>query len=104
MLTALFLNTNTMTCKTWIMGVRGHTACSPEPLNFFPRLWIQRTHTHTQSERAHPPDAVVVPHQKDALGVRQVAVVYEEVEDAPGTEPKLVSDQTLQVRDHPTRV
>lgn len=85
------------------MGVRGHTACSPEPLNFFFSP-LDTADTHTQRERAHPPDAVVVPDQKDALGVRQVAVVYEEVEDAPGTEPKLVSDQTLQVRDHPTRV
>lgn len=49
------------------------------------------------------PDAVVVPHHMDALSVRQVAVVYEQVQDAAAAELKLLSDDALQVRHHATR-
>lgn len=52
----------------------------------------------------HPPDAVVVPHHIDALRVRQVAALYEQVEDAPAAEFKLLSDDALQIRHHTTRV
>lgn len=44
---------------------------------------------------ARAPDAVVVAHHIDALGVRQVAVLYEQAEDAPAAEFKLLSDDTL---------
>lgn len=50
------------------------------------------------------PDAVVVPHHMDAFSVRQVAVLYEQVQDAVAAELKLLSDDALQVRHHATRV
>lgn len=55
-------------------------------------------------KRTHTPDAVVIPHHVDALGVRQVAVLYEEAEDVPAAEVKLLSDDALQIRHHATRV
>lgn len=54
--------------------------------------------------KARAPDAVVVPHHIDALCVRQVAVLYEEVEDASAAELKLLSDDALQVRHHAASV
>lgn len=51
-----------------------------------------------------PPDAVVVAHHIDALRVRQVAALYEQVEDAPAAEFKLLSDDALQIRHHATRI
>lgn len=54
--------------------------------------------------KARAPDAVVVPHHIDALRVRQVAVFYEEAEDAPAAELELLPDDTLQIRHHATRV
>lgn len=56
------------------------------------------------TREARAPDAVVVSHHVHALGVQQVAVVYEEAEDAPAAEPELLSDHTLQIRHHATRV
>lgn len=50
------------------------------------------------------PDAVVVPHHVDALRVRQVALLYEEAEDAPAAELELLPDDALQVRHHAARV
>lgn len=50
------------------------------------------------------PDAVVIPHHEDALRVRQVAVLDEEVEDASAAELELLPDDALQVRHHATRV
>lgn len=55
----------------------------------------------------HPvilPDAVVVPHDVDALGVRQVAVVDEQAEDAPAAEVELLPDDALEVGHHAARV
>lgn len=52
----------------------------------------------------HPPDAVIVPYHIDALRVRQVAALYEQVEDAPAAEFELLSDDALQIRHHTTCV
>lgn len=56
------------------------------------------------TNKARAPDAVVVPHHVDALRVRQVAVFYEQAEDAPAAEFKLLPDDALQVGHHATRV
>lgn len=50
------------------------------------------------------PDAVVVAHHVDALGVRQVAVLDEQAEDAPAAELELLPDHALQVGHHAARV
>lgn len=60
--------------------------------------------TDDMTLKARAPDAVVIPHHIDALCVRQVAVLYEEVEDASAAELKLLSDDTLQIRHHATLV
>lgn len=52
----------------------------------------------------HPPDAVVVSHYIDALRVRQIEAVYEQVEDAPAAKIKLLPDDALQIRHHTARV
>lgn len=56
----------------------------------------------TWTERA--PDVVVVPHHVDALRVRQVAVLYEQAQDAAAAELKLLPDDALQVGHHAARV
>ncbi len=58
----------------------------------------------SNTRKARAPDAVVVPYYMDALCVRQVAVLYEQMEDASAAELKLVSDDAFQIRHHATCV
>lgn len=52
----------------------------------------------------NPPDAVVIPHQEDALRVRQVAVLYEQANNAPAAELELFSNDALEIRNYATCV
>lgn len=58
----------------------------------------------TPDAPGHTPNVVVVPHHVDALGVRQVAVLYEQAQDAAAAEAELLPDDALQVRHHAARV
>lgn len=44
---------------------------------------------------ARSPDAVVVPQYVDALGVREVVVLNEKVEDTPAAEVEFLSNDAL---------